>query len=313
MRMLLIITPNPALDRTMIVGGLRLGAVHRTSEVAVAAGGKGLNVARAARALGQAALVCGPLGGHTGEQVAHLAAEEGLLCRWSNHGGGETRTCVLVVDASGASDATVLNEVGPPMSARGWMTFAAEVLEASASADLCAVAGSLPPGVPATALGALIRTLAERGRRVLADTSGQALAAALSARPWGLKVNAGEAGELLDAPILDVPAAEWAVGELRARGLELAAVSLGAQGCVAADASGTWWARPPAVEAQSTVGSGDSLTAGLLTGLLRGQPLPEALCLGVACGAADALTPSPGQITPETVARLAAGVVVQAL
>jgi 1-phosphofructokinase family hexose kinase len=311
--MLLIITPNPALDRTMVFSDLRLGGVHRTGHVLVAAGGKGLNVARAARALGQSTLVCGPLGGHTGEQVAHLAAEEGLLCRWSNHGGGETRTCVLVVDASGATDATALNEVGPPLGARGWKSFADEALEASASADLCAVAGSLPPGVPATALGALIRTLAERGCRVVVDTSGPALAGAIAARPWGLKVNGAEAGEFLGRPVTDVAAAAQVVDELRDRGLELAAVSLGALGCVAADAAGVWWACPPTVAVQSTVGSGDSLTAGLLTGLLRGQPLPEALCLGVACGAADATTPGPGQIDQAAVAHLVPAVTVKKL
>lgn len=311
--MLLIITPNPALDRTMVFSGLRLGAVHRTDQVLVAAGGKGLNVARAARALGQAAVVCGPLGGHTGEQVAHLAAEEGLLCRWSTHAGGETRTCVLVVDASGTADATVLNEVGPPMSARTWMSFAAEVLETSASADLCTLAGSLPPGVPATALSALIRTLAERGRRLIADTSGEALQAATTAHPWGLKINGSEAASLLGRPIADVAAATWAVRELRGRGIALAAVSIGALGCVAADDTGIWWACPPAISAASSVGSGDSLMAGLTTGLLRGQPLPEALRFGVACGAADALTPGPGQIDLATVNRLAAGGTVQEL
>lgn len=310
--MLLIITPNPALDRTMVFRGLRLGAIHRTGQVLVAAGGKGLNVARAARALGQLAMVCGPLGGHTGEHVAHLAAEEGLLCRWTSHGAGETRTCVLLVDPE-AGDATALNEVGPPLGPAYWRAFAADVLDASASADMGAVAGSLPPGVTADRLGDLVATLGARGRRIIADTSGPALAAALAARPWGLKVNAHEAGELLGSPVAGVAEARWAVGELLARGPRLAAVSLGALGCVAGDEGGRWWARPPAVQVQSTVGSGDSLLAGLLTGLLRGQPLPDALRLGVAAGAADALTPGPGQIDPAEVGRIAARTTVEAL
>ncbi len=310
--MLLVITPNPALDRTMVFRGLRLGAVHRTSQVIVAAGGKGLNVARAARALGQPALVCGPLGGHTGEQVAHLAAEEGLLCRWTSHGAGETRTCVLLVDPE-AADGTALNEVGPPLGGAGWAAFARDALDASASVDMCVAAGSLPPGVPPADLGALIRELGERGRRVVVDTSGAALLAAVEARPWGLKVNGHEAGELLGRLVADVPAALAAVEELLGRGLTLAAVSLGALGCVAGAADERWWARPPALRVQSTVGSGDSLMAGLTTGLLRGQPLAEALRQGVACGAADALTPGPGKVEPDEVARLAAGVTLQEL
>lgn len=310
--MLLIITPNPALDRTMVFTGLRLGAVQRTSHVLVAAGGKGLNVARAARALGQAALVCGPLGGHTGEHVAHLAAEEGLLCRWTSHGAGETRTCVLLVDPE-AGDATALNEVGPPLGQVAWAAFLRDVLDASASVDLCLVAGSLPPAVAPAALGRLIGELRARGRRVVADTSGQALAAVVAAGPWGVKVNSHEAGELLGRHLDGPRDAVAAVDELRGRGLALAAVSLGALGCVAADATGRWWARPPQVRVQSSVGCGDSLLAGLATGLLRGQPLPEALRQGVACGAADALSPGPGQVDPAEATRLAAGVVLEAV
>lgn len=308
--MLLVITPNPSLDRTMVFRGLHLGGVHRTAEVIVAAGGKGLNVARAARALGQAALVCGPLGGHTGEHVAHLAAEEGLLCRWTSHGSGETRTCVLVVDPE-AGDATALNEVGPALGQRSWLNFADDVLDASASMDLCLVSGSLPPGVPPAALGALVGELDSLGRRVMVDTSGPALAAAVEARIWGVKVNGPEAAALLGCPIADVEQAIVAVDKLRARGLALAAVSLGALGCVAADVSGRWWACPPAVSVVSSVGSGDALMAGLATGLLRGLPLPEALRLGVACGAADVLTAGPGQIDLREVERLASEVAVE--
>lgn len=305
--MLLIITPNPALDRTMVFRGLRLGAVHRTDHVLVAAGGKGLNVARAARAIGQPALVCGPLGGHTGEQVAHLASEEGLLCRWTSHGPGETRTCVLLVDLEG-SDATALNEVGPDLDPSAWAAFTADVLDTSASADLCLFSGSLPPGVEPAALGALAAELRARGQRTLADTSGPALAAALAAGPWGLKVNGAEASALLGSPVVDVAGALAAAAELRRRGLDLAAISLGALGCVAADATGSWWARPPSVRVVSSVGSGDSLLAGLATGLLRGLPLPEALRLGVACGTADALTAGPGQVEQVEVAWIEAAV-----
>ena len=310
--MLLVITPNPSLDRTMVFHDLRLGGVYRTDEVLVTAGGKGLNVARAARTLGQAALVCGPLSGHTGEHVAHLAAEEGLLCRWTSHGAGETRTCILVVNPAGG-DATVLNEAGPTLGPRPWAAFTNDVLEASASADLCLLSGSVPPGVPAAALGDLAAALQALGRRVLVDTSGPALAAVVAARVWGVKVNATEAGALLGRPITDVRAAQVAVNELRAQGVELALVSLGALGCVAASAAGCWWARPPLVPVVSSVGSGDTLLAGLATGLLRGMPLPEALRLGVACGTADVLTAEPGRIALAEVERLAADVVVEAL
>ncbi|EFO80985.1 hypothetical protein OSCT_1148 [Oscillochloris trichoides DG-6] len=293
--MLLIITPNPSIDRTMVFTDLHLGSVQRTDEVLVTAGGKGLNVARAALTLGQAALVCAPLGGHSGALLADLAAAEGMQGRWSQHNAGETRTCVLLVNRSGG-DATALNEAGPILSGADWASFAGLVVEVAAQASLCLVAGSLPRGVAASQLGMLLHQLHAAGRRVIVDTSGAALQSAIDARPYGIKVNASELGAILGYAIPDVDAAKAAVTQLHSMGIAVAVVSLGAHGAVAADASGVYWVAAPRIAVVSTIGSGDSLLAGLATGLLRGQNLEAALRLGVACGSADALTVGGGRI-----------------
>lgn len=293
--MLLIITPNPSLDRTMVFQDLRLGNVHRTDEVIVAAGGKGFNVARAAHTLGQPTLICAPLGGMTGDMLAHLAASEGLVGCWSRQHAGETRTCVLLVSPAGG-DATALNESGPIFTPADWDALQATLLPAAATAQLCLVSGSIPRGVTPTQLHDLLTALGGIGCRVLVDTSGPPLIAALAAQPYGIKVNATELAVALGHEITDIAGAVLAIEQLRARGIELAAVSLGAQGAIAADASGRWWASPPPIDLVSSIGSGDSLLAGLATGLLRGEPLPAALRLGVACGSADALTIGGGRI-----------------
>ncbi|NTW02196.1 MAG: 1-phosphofructokinase family hexose kinase [Oscillochloris sp.] len=303
--MLLIMTPNPSLDRTMIFHGLQLGAIQRTDAVIVAAGGKGLNVARAAHTLGQAALVCAPLGGLTGALVAQLAEAEGISGRWSQHSAGETRTCVLLVDTAGG-DATALNEAGPVFAEADWAVFQAIVLSAATDAQLCLISGSLPRGVDVARLGELLSNLGAAGRRVIVDTSGAPLVTALEARPYGVKVNAAELGAAIGREVADVGGAAGALVELRASGIELAAVSLGARGAVAANSMGCWWACPPPLDLISSVGCGDSMLAGLATGLLRGLALPEALRLGVACGSADALSIGGGRIDPAEVTRLAA-------
>jgi 1-phosphofructokinase family hexose kinase len=309
--LLLIITPNPALDRTMIVPGFAPGAVLRAERVIVAAGGKGLNVARAAKALATPTLICGPLGGFTGQMVAQHTAAEGLEGVWSWHQAGETRTCILVVDPQGG-DATALNEQGPELSLNDWQSFAGMVLASSTACKLAAVSGSLPPGVRPTWLAALIDQLKEHDRQTIIDTSGEALAGAIEARPYGLKVNGHELGTLLGRSVATVGEAVEALAQVRALGIELACVTLGALGAVAANTAGCWWATPPAVEAVSSVGSGDSLLAGLASGLLGDLPLPEALALG-ACGTADALTVGGGLIDPAVVAELRAQVTIQAL
>jgi 1-phosphofructokinase family hexose kinase len=301
--MLLILTPNPAIDRTLLIPGMVPGGVYRAERVLVAAGGKGLNVARAAHSLGQPLRVCAPLGGLSGQMLAQLATEEGISGRWSWYEGGETRTCVLVVDPTG-SDATALNDPGPPFASDAWQAFAATALDAATTADLVLSSGSLPPGVPPHALADLLRDLAAAGQRVLVDTSGAALRAALSAAPYGIKVNGSELGAVLNRPVTSIDQAAAALADLRARGIALAMVSLGAQGALAATDEGVCHAEPPAIQAVSTIGAGDSLLAGLATGLLRGEPLPEALRLGVACGAADALSIGGGLLLPGDLERL---------
>lgn len=308
--MLLIITPNPALDRTMVVPNVRLGSVHRAERVLVVAGGKGLNVARAAHTLGQDLRVCAPLGGFTGGYVAHLAAEEGFEGRWSWIAAGETRTCVMVVDPHG-SDATVLNEQGPELTAADWQDFVETAHVAALDAGLATISGSLPPGIPPAAIGDLIRTLAAAGCRVIVDTSGAPLQAALETSPYAVKVNRVELAAALGTPIENISQAAQALQELRSRGITLNIVSLGAQGALALGDAGLCLVRPPTVELASSVGSGDSLLAGLATGLLRGYAPGDALRLGVACGTADALTVGGGLIDLAAVEQIQAATSVQ--
>jgi 1-phosphofructokinase family hexose kinase len=307
--MLLCITPNPALDRTLVIAGVRLGAIHRTDHVMLAAGGKGLNVARAAHTLGQPLHACAPLGGLTGQHVAHLAEHEGLTGAWNWRAAGETRTCTLVVDPE-QDDATVFNEAGEPVTAEDWQRFHQTACAAAASAHLVTISGSLPTGVDPAVLAALIGDLQTHGTRVIVDTSGAPLSAALQAQPYGIKVNAHELGTALHQPVTTIDQAIQALHRVRAQQIALAVVSLGADGAIAASAAGICHARPPRQQIISSVGSGDSLLAGLATGLLRDAPLDQALALGVACGTADALTIGGGLIDPQEVARLRAATTV---
>lgn len=301
--MLLIITPNPALDRTLIIPQLQLGAVHRAVEVILAAGGKGLNVARVAQSLALPARVVAPLGGLTGQLVARLATAEGLDCVWTQHSAGETRTCVLLVDPQ-ADDATALNEPGPLLAPTDWEAFAADVLATASAADLVALCGSLPPGVDPAALADLLRRLQQRGARVLVDTSGPALQAAITAAPYAVKVNAAELSAALNRPLADTAQRLVALAELRSHGIELAVVTLGAAGALASGTAGTFHAHPPQVPVVSAIGSGDALLAGLAAALLQGASLPAALRQAVACGTANTLQAGGGRLDPAEVTRL---------
>ncbi len=304
--MLLSLTPNPAIDRTLIVPGFRAAEVSRVVEKHDAAGGKGLNVVRVARALGLPARACGPLGGEAGRRIAALAAAEGLETAWSWLAEGESRVCVLVVDPA-VPDTLVINERGPQVSAADWAALAATVRAAADDASACAISGSLPPGVMVAQFVELLDALLAIGPLYL-DTSGQALAAALELPLALLKVNGHELGEALGRTITTPAEAHEAAARVRERGPRTVIVTLGREGAVAVGADGAWWARPPDVALVSPVGSGDAVLAGFAAAALQGARLDDALRLGVACGAANTMTIGAGVVRPEDVARLRAAI-----
>lgn len=293
---LCIITPNPALDRILSAPELRLGAVRRVAKSWVAAGGKGLNVARAAKAIETHAVVCAPLGGLTGQQVAWLATQEGLPIHTVAIA-GETRVCTLIVDPA-TGEVTVLNEVGPHLSDREWRAFTGQILDIAAEWYL--ICGSLPPDVPPDALTELIATLHQHGCRVMVDTSGAALAAAVKAKPAVVKVNGEELGDLLDVSITSVADAQRAVPILHQYGIEVVVVTLGAYGAVGIDAHDRVLATPPKIPVRNPIGCGDSFLAGLARAFSNGNNLAAALRIATACAAADAQTLAPGAIDRAT-------------
>jgi 1-phosphofructokinase len=298
--MLLSLTPNPAIDRTLIVPGFRAAEVTRVAERHDVAGGKGLNVVRVARALGFPARACGPLAGETGRRIAALAAAEGLDTAWSWLAEGESRICVLVVDPS-VPDTLVINERGPWIGAADWAALAATVRAATSAASACAISGSLPPGATVEQFVELLAALAA-ARPLFLDTSGAALAAALELPLALLKVNAQELGEALGRTIATAAEARDAAAYVRERGPQTVIVTLGRDGAVAVGQDGAWWARPPQVALVSPVGSGDAVLAGFAVATLQGAPLPDALRLGVACGTANAITIGPGVVRPDDIA-----------
>lgn len=290
--MILCITPNVAVDRTLLVPDFKPGGVSRATEIIVAAGGKGINVARAIQVLGGEALCAGFLGGHSGRLVAELAEREGLKGAWTWIE-GETRTCVIVVHVDG-DDATVVNEPGPTISQDDWDHLQADVTRQALPAECVCLSGSLPLGVPAGAPADLIRVVGETGRPIWVDTSKASLRAALTAQPSGIKVNAGEAGDVLGRAVNDIEAAFKVAAEIRQMGVGSVVLTLGQAGAIMVTEAGRWWARSPEVEVVSSVGSGDVFLAGLVTGLVAGAAPAEVLRRAVAAGTANALSAGGG-------------------
>lgn len=311
--MIVALTPNPALDRLVIVPGFRTATVTRVEAVRETAGGKGLNVARAVRTLGAAVRAVGPLGGATGRYVADLAAREGLDAQWAWIAAGETRTCTLVADLA-THDTLALNERGPDFAPEDWALFTALAHAQAAEAMLITCSGSLPPQVAPAAFTAFLAALAARGTPIMLDTSGAALAGTLTLPLALLKANQHEIAEALHVAITSLDDAARVARRLIVGGPAQIMITLGAAGALLATNSGeVWHARPPAVQIVSDVGSGDAALAAFAVAALRGDAASVALRHAVACGTANALLPGPAVFNLDTYAQCVNDVVVERL
>ncbi len=300
----LCVALSPSVDVTYLVDGFAVGGTSRPHTVVRVAGGKGFNVARAARVLGTPVVAAGIVGGHTGRWIAARLEADGVPVALVD-GAAETRTCTSV----GAADGTLTEvyEHATPVTPAEWAQLV-EVVRRT-PAGWVALSGSAPAGAPAGAVATLIGAAREGGARIALDTHGPALAATVDLADL-VKVNAAEAAELLGTA---APADELAAGVLAATSRPaVVVVTAGAAGAVAAvrhSADPRWpellWARPPALTAHYPVGSGDSFLAGLLD-VLAVEPtaVADALRRAIAAGSANALEPGAACFDPSTVAEL---------
>ncbi|MEU9323860.1 1-phosphofructokinase family hexose kinase [Streptomyces canus] len=287
--MILTVTLNTALDITYRVRSLRPHTSHRVTEVTERPGGKGLNVARVLAALGHEVTVTGFTGGATGRMVQdRLTAVPGLVDALVPVTDPTRRTIAVVDEQSG--DTTQLNEPGPTVTSAEWSAFQEAYEDLVPSVSAVALCGSLPPGVPVGAYAGLIRTAKAAGVPVLLDTSGEALRRGVAARPDILKPNADELSELTGShePLR-------AAQDARRRGALAVVASLGTRGLLATTPEGRWRATPPARVHGNPTGAGDSLVAGLLSGLVEQLPWPARLTRAVALSAATVLAPVAGE------------------
>lgn len=275
--MIVTVTLNPSLDRTIEVAELARGSMVRATSTRLDPGGKGVNVARALAAHGIETSAVVPLGGATGAEITALLQHDGInVCAVPVS--GSTRSNVSLVEPDGT--VTKINEPGAELTAADLQAVVEGVLSIADGADWVVACGSLPPGVPAdfyARLGKLVPA------RFAVDTSGPALVAAVEASPALIKPNRGELASLVGFPIETVADAKRAASSVRASGVDAVLASLGVDGAVLVDQTGIRYGDSPVDRRRSAVGAGDAMLAGYLAaGVLGRDPLVEALSWGAA-------------------------------
>jgi 1-phosphofructokinase family hexose kinase len=314
---LLVASPNLTLDRTVTIDELRPGEVLRYDEAVVTAGGKGVNVARAARALGTGAVVATLVPGRTGRAAVELLEGEGLEVAGVPVS-GEVRACSIVLERSGR--VTVLNEPGPELAVAEWDAYEHIVEDRLSGAGALVCSGSLPPGAPGNAYARLVSRAREQSVPSIVDAAGAQLAAALEAEPDVVTPNLAEAEGVLGRPSPDglqpQPAeARWravqAVRELAARGAGAVVVTAGAAGVAFASGLDAGWVDAPRATVRNPVGAGDAFAGGLASALVGGLGIRDSLPAGVAAASASVETMLAGDLDPARAAALAAGLRVE--
>jgi len=297
--MIVTVTPNPVLDRTLTVPRIVFNEVMRATSSRLDWGGKGFNVSRALQALGVESVAMGFVGGATGQMLERGLRDLGIATDFV-HIAGETRTNIVVTDV-GAEQYVKVNEAGPTVQAQELAAFLDRARERVRPGDIWVLSGSLPPGVPPDFYAQLIALLQARGAKALLDSSGEPLRLGCAAGPYLIKPNAVEAEEVTGREISSDAGALGAVEFFLHQGIELVALSLGAEGLLLASKLCTVWARPPRVRARNPVGAGDALLAGIAWALAcpepaegwsrreRGLHLEEMARWGVASGTAAAI------------------------
>lgn len=312
--MILTVTLNAAIDRTVAVPNFRLARRHRAVESRTVAGGKGINVARALSLLGRPVIAAGFVGGPTGARVLEQLREESVLTDFTRIA-AETRINLAVIDPT-SGDQTEINERGPAVSAEEVKKLFERIGYLSSGAKICVLAGSLPPGAGDDLYARLIADLSRRGVAVVLDAEGEAMLEGVRAGASMVTPNEREAEELVGQEFSDGSDLAAGLAELVRLGAREAAITR-PEGCVAAVGEGAerrlLEVHTEPLEPVSTVGSGDAFLAGYVAARYEGRSAEDCLAYGVACGAESTQHFGAGTVDRNQVERLLGEVAVHDL
>ncbi len=302
--MIITVTLNPALDKTLEVPNFTPGRRHRSVDQVTMPGGKGVNVARAIKRLGQPVIATGLAGGATGTRIVEALNDEAILNAFVRIR-DESRTNTAVLDPTTGLQ-TEINERGPAVSSQELELFHEKLLYLAKGASMCVFAGSLPRGVGTDVYADLIREVKRLGVVTVVDTEGEPLRLATRAEPAVISPNEVEAEELVGQEFNDVDDRAQAVVEMTRLGAgeAIMTVSDGCYACVLEEGAAVYRVSVEEQEARSRIGSGDAFLAGYVAARYGGRPPIECLRHGVACGAESIQHFGAGVLDPAKVARL---------
>lgn len=292
--MIYTVTFNPALDYVMKLGTMKKGFTNRTTEEMYLAGGKGLNVSSVLSGLGVDNVALGFTAGFTGNEIERLMTESGCRCEFIRLKEGSSRINVKLKESGGETE---INAGGPPVDEEARQKLS-ERLDKLQSGDILVLAGSIPKTMPADIYSSIMEKLKDRGVKFVVDAEKDLLLKALTHKPFLVKPNHMELGELFGESLAEISDTDELIARvteyaeiLRGMGAENVLVSMAGDGALLLDGNGDVHIMDaPVGQVVNSVGAGDAMLAGFLAGDPEKNGYDYALKLGIASGSARAFS-----------------------
>jgi len=308
MKAIVTITLNPVIDKSSSVEHVIAERKLYCKPPRFEPGGGGVNVSRAIKKLGGRSLLLYPAGGLTGKRLQELLDDEGLNHRPFPIEGVNREGLVILEESTGRQYR--FGMPGPQVQKKEWEQFLDGLSAIEPSPDYLVASGSLPPGVPADFYAQVARIGKNWRAKTIIDVSGEALEQALQERVYLIKPNVREFRELVGKDIKEESQIKAEAQKMVKSGrCEVLVISLGAAGALMVSEEISEHVLPPTVPIISKVGAGDSMVAGIVLSLARGNPLRESVLFGVAAGTAAVMTPGTELCRREDAERLFKGMV----
>ena len=293
--MIYTVTLNPAIDKTVVIENMRPGSVNRVGSVRADAGGKGINVSKCLKNLGEPSVAAAIFAGAAGEQLQAMLADLQIPVL-AVQAEGQSRTNLKIIDPV-KKENTDINEPGPKVSAALLEEFREKLGQKIQPGDLVILSGSLPAGVDRGLYGQWTAYFRGLGACVYLDADGEPMHKGMAAIPYMIKPNNDELAALLGKSSLTMAQMLAEGKRLLDTGIAEVVISLGGDGALFISQDGCYRAKGLSVPVKSTVGAGDSMVAAMAFGQARNLPREEKIRLAVAMGAASVM--QDGSQSPE--------------
>lgn len=309
--MITTVTMNAALDKAYFMKDkIENGTVMRVDHCRTSAGGKGLNVARAAALCGAKVQATGLVGGYNGQYLESLLEKDGIPYRFG-HVAGETRSCINILDQGyGSTEYLEPGFTVTPSEEQEFMEIFPDIIRDS---DVVTISGSIPRGLKKDIYGRMIAIAKDMGKMILLDTSGELLKEGVKSCPTLVKPNQDEIEQLFDTKVQGMPDVIRYAGKIQEMGIPYVVISLGKDGALLVCEDGVFHGKPPKVDAVNTVGCGDSMIGAFAVALERRYAAEEALRYAAAVATANAMSPHTGDFDKKQCEELIDQIIVERL